>query len=958
MPSDPQDNEVPPSKATVRIADGVRRLFDVRAGELRVVLVAFAVLLLTISAHTMLETARDALLLAKMPRRALGLVYVVIAILTLPAGAMATTLGVRMGPKRALSGSLVAAAMLVLVVRTLPPVPSTAMILYVLTGLIGAVLVPQFWAFTTGLFTVAQGRRLLGPIASAGVVGGLVGSSIAAAVVMVLPTRQLLFVAATLFVVASFVLFVSKAEKSADEAPTQEARKRDSMVSRAAMQKLAHDPFVARIAGLVFLSTASVLALDYLFKWSVAETVPARQLGPFLARYYMFLNGLSLVMQLFVGSALVKRLGVTAAGMATPALLTASAIGMAVTGGAPTAVLAAKGTDGALRHSLHRITTELVYLPVPIETRKVVKPFIDGALARFAQALTACVFLALAEAGVLTRGLMIAIVATLCVAWLLLAANTRKPYLAVFRNALAREPGFDSSTTDALDFATVEMLVERLASQNPEEVVAAVRVLERRGRQKVIPAILLYHPSPVVLTYALGMFGASDRTDFLALAEPLVAHENEAVRMAALRALSRRGRVELLERIAETEGARIRAYVTVFIELRAAEEAGRELSLARVDELLAEDVSAKDAEALREGLLAAIADAPKLPPLAELVLRLWNEPRPSAPPDWLEGGARANMLARAAAAQGDARLAELLVAHLSTRLGREEMRIALASLGDEGFTTVVRALRDESTPRMLRVHLPRTLSYFGTPRSAEVLLQTIETEKDGLVRYKAIRGLGRLVADHAVAVDRARVEAVAVANLREHLRLLGLVVALGRNPRSTLVGDRRRAETTRQFLSGLLEDKARQSLERAFRLLKIAYPREDIHSVHRAALSDDKRARSNAGEFLDTLLTRRHERVLRDLLRLVIDDIDADERVARAGDYLPDEAPSTYEEAVLALAADRDDHLSRIACEHAKATGETQLYGDAMDARSERGRPARDSSEMRSAIFGMGMHAV
>lgn len=959
-------SETPPSRATVRIADGVKRLFDVRRGELKLVVVAFAVLLLTISAHTMLETARDALLLAKMPRRALGLVYVVIAILTLPTGAIASVLGERMGPKRALCGSLVAAALLVLGVRSLPASSTTAMILYVLTGLIGAVLVPQFWAFTTGLFTVAQGRRLLGPIASAGVTGGLVGSSVAAAVVLVLPTRQLLFVASAIFLAAALVLFFSKAEKSADEAPPKEKTNRDSMVSRAAMRELAHDPFVARIAGLVFLSTAAVLAVDYLFKWSVAETVPAKDLGPFLARYYMILNGISLVMQLFVGGALVRRLGVTMAAMVTPTLLSTAALAMVLTGGSPAAVLAAKGTDGALRHSVHRITTELVYLPVPIETRTRVKPFIDGALARFAQALTACLFLALAEAGILTRGVMIAIVALLCVAWLVLAANTRGPYLAVFRKALARDASFDAATSDALDFATVEMLVERLASPNPDVVIAAVRVLERRGRQRVIPAILLYHPSPVVLTYALGMFGSSDRTDFLAIAEPLVNHENEGVRMAALRALSRRGRVELLERIAEKEGPRIRGYVTVFIELREAEETGRAVQLARIEALLGnEEGSSTDHEALREGVLAAIADAPKHEALAELVLQLWSEPRRDESertgtygPDLLEETTRANLLARAASSQGDARLADVMVEHLTTRLGREDMRSALASLGEPAFATVMRFLQDPATPRNLRVHLPRTLAHFGTPRAAEALLATIETERDGLVRYKAIRGLGKIVADHGVSVDRARVEDVAVANLREHLRLVGLSVGLAKDSRSTIVGDRRRSETTKRFLAGLLADKARQSLERAFRLLKIAHPREDIHSVHRAALSADKRARANASEFLDTLLIRRHERLLRELLRLVTDDLDAEDRVSRAVELVPVEAPRTYEDAIVALAGDGDTYLSRIACEHAKAMGEPTLHAAAKEAAANRGRPARDSVDIPAGLFGITINAV
>jgi len=45
----------------------------------------------------------------------------------------------------------------------------------------------------------------------------------------------------------------------------------------------------------------------------------------------------------------------------------------------------------------------------------------------------------------------------------------------------------------------------------------------------------------------------------------------------------------------------------------------------------------------------------------------------------------------------------------------------------------------------------------------------------------------------------------------------------------------------------LLDDKLRQSLERTFRLLKIAHPYQDIHRVNIALTSKDLRARAKRG---------------------------------------------------------------------------------------------------------------
>ena len=109
-------------------------------------------------------------------------------------------------------------------------------------------------------------------------------------------------------------------------------------------------------------------------------------------------------------------------------------------------------------------------------------------------------------------------------------------------------------------------------------------------------------------------------------------------------------------------------------------------------------------------------------------------------------------------------------------------------------------------------------------------------------------------------MDRARIEAQASRNLVEHLRMCAHIVGLDGER-----GGATEAPASLQLLVALLKDKQSQSLERAFRLLKIAHKREDIHRVHIAAMSTDRRVRSNAGEFLDSLLSGGDRRTLRDL---------------------------------------------------------------------------------------------
>jgi len=213
--------------------------------------------------------------------------------------------------------------------------------------------------------------------------------------------------------------------------------------------------------------------------------------------------------------------------------------------------------------------------------------------------------------------------------------------------------------------------------------------------------------------------------------------------------------------------------------------------------------------------------------------------------------------------------------------------------------------------------LPTTVAGFGSQQAADLLLEIIEGEGDGLVRYKAIRGLGRLVAGHHVAIGRLRIEGLAYANLLEHLRLLGLRAMFEPATPPTVLTSSSGREPTKRLLVRLLDDKLRQSLERTFRLLKIAYPDEDFHRVHIACISDDKRARANATEFLDAFFHRRDQHPLRALLRAVTDDLPIAERVLRTVSLTTKVLPKSEREALALLVDDADTTVAALAKLHA-----------------------------------------
>ena len=899
------------------------RAFDVRAGEGRVAIRGFAaILLLIITAHTILETVRDALLLTGPGPRALGIVYMAIAICALPAAALGARVGERFGAHCALAITLAVAATSALVMFVVPKSHLSAMALYVVSGVIASVVVPQFWVLVGMELTVAQGRRLFGLIASAGVVGGVLGSGAAAAAIHWLPTETLLLVSAGVFGAAAAVVLLRGSGRP--EAGPAQRRPR----VKASWREVRDGPFLARIALLVILSTATVLSIDYFFKWTVVRTMPSSAVAPFVARYYLALNVASLVVQLFLARLFVHRLGVIAAVVVTPSLLFLGLAGALVAGGALLPILLLKGIDGSLRHSIHRITGELVYLPVSSSARGRIKPLIDGALVRAVQTVTGATFLALATASWLSPRVFAAFVLALVTGWLFVAMTMRRPYLALLRHALATDSLITQESPDPIDLESAAILVHHLASEDPLQVIGAMRALSRRGREGLVPALVLLHADEAVLTQALEILSASSRTDWIPLGHRLLADPREALRIAAARALAMHEKLDV-ETLARDSAPRIRGYATLHLALRDSNDDA--MTHPRVAALLQQ--KGPGSEEARLGLLAAVADAKPTPGLSSLLLALSTPTERSAE--------KTELLARAAARQHERRMIPRLIEWLAQRPGRESVRAALVTLGDEAFEAAWTALLDPSTPRSLRVHLPKSLARFGTTRAAECLLSSIETERDGHVRNKSIRALEVLVVGRRVPIRRIRVERQSHANLVEHFRILALRAACGPGEAAATEPAQSTAE---RLLVGLLDDKLHQSLERAFRLLKIAHPREDIRRVHLACVSREASARANAVEFLDTLLRRRDQQPIRELFRLIADDVSDDERISRAAALVPQGAHRTRNDAILELLQDADIMVSALASVCAQAsTFQSGPIRDAID-QAHHGRPRIDLS--------------
>jgi ATP:ADP antiporter, AAA family len=888
----------------------VRRLGDLDKAERTTALGAFLTLAGIMAGHALTETARDAMFLAKLSVDRLAGVYLVIAALSFVLAPLEQRLLRRFGAPLGLSVLLVAGAAVLLVFHAAAKTGTnyTFVALYIHSSLFVSLVTVHFWLLLGNKFTLTQAKRAYGLVGAGSVVGALAGALVARALTQFLEVRRLL-------VAGAIALLVSAVGSAAFLQPDSKEKARPahrrSFTLAENLPLLRQDPYMRRVAAIVLTSTVAFTLVDYLFKRIVAQHVQPADLGRFFSTTLVVLNLAALVTQLGLVTWLVRALGVTRALALLPVLLIAGSAGIAL-GGGLAAVLVLKGADGGLRHTVHRTGLELLYLPIPERVRARVKALMDGSGQRVGQAIGSLLVLAGTGFGGRAVAFLSLTLVALTATWLLTARGLRRHYLDLFRATLSTAGGVRPELP-ALDVRSLETLIGALNSSDDREVLATLDLLEAQDRTRLLPALILYHPSPAVVLRALDLLRASGRRDHLPLLDRLLRHADPDVRSAALTTLAQTaGGEHLLTAALADPSPVVRA--AALVELAAGDHAGeRRLPEATLDEIAdwPGDATLALARAIRR------RPSPKLARVIEALARS-SDPRVLVE------------VAEAAAALGGQSFVPHLIRMLGVHDARATARKGLLAAGRPALLALDRALSDPTCPASVRRHVPRAIGRFGAALAAPILVGHIPRTQ-GVMRYRILRALGYLAAESPdVPLD----EEILTACVRETLAWARRLLAL----RRALAAGAARGEvpTTRalELIVALLEDKEARAVEQLFQLLDLLYRNEDFRRIHRGLRGDDPVSLAGSRELCEHVL----EAPLRDEVRALLDARDAAQSDEDVDEEDVDEVPAPEHEALLAeMLTYPSVSLRALVAHHVGELGLTGLRGQL-----ERAGPADD----------------
>lgn len=872
-----------------------------RSEENRIRWIAATALGFAMAGHALLETARDALFLANISVERLPFVTISVALLALFASRVPAALSNR----RALLALLALASIgtIALWQLVLTAQGWTYYALYIWSGIITTLIVVRFWLLLGDLFTITRGKRVYAAIAMGGSVGALVGSAVAALLAPRVGGEGLLVGSSIAFAASAFGPGWGLTETAEQDGPQSDPNDASRSGMAASVRTVVGSSYARRVAFLVMVGGVTLTLGDYLFKSVLAEEVASDQLATVLSRIYLGLNILSIGMLAIGVTPLVRRIGVDRSLAVLPAFIGVGGLGV-IAGGGLGATIFLKAADGTLRYSLHKTASELLYLPMSSALRGSVKAVIDIVGQAGAKAIASVLILGLVAWPEARMIVALAVVLSAAI-WAMSAILLRRSYLDMFRQTLGEgmiETAIDHPELD-LDSAT--SLIRALSDPDERRVIAAMRILTERDRVALIPSLILYHPSPKVVTHALDTFAVTRREDLLGLLELLIEHEDANVRAATVRTTwALKPDLDRLRELSQSECTAIR--VSAASGLLASGAFDPLEYLAILDDAI-------DYETYEPRLAAATAARIHYHSvLRDGLVRLAQD----------ENVDVAQEAVRAICSSGDDWFTSPLVGLLVDRRIRDGVRGALLDRGDPALRELANQLVDPQTPVPILRHIPRTIARFGSLEASQVLIDSLSRVESGMVRYKLLRGLETMHnrrdgepargIDLVALIDVGGIQLEFDRTLDRSLDLLHLEAELARtqSERSDL------ATVGGELLLELLQDKRELATGRLFTMLGLMNPSEDFRSIRSGLTSAAATDRASAVELIETVLSRE---IGTAILGLVMEG-SAEALLAMAA---PDRKARRldYESVVHALLGDESRSVQAVALYHAGEVG-------------------------------------
>jgi AAA family ATP:ADP antiporter len=371
---------------------------EVRDGEGLTALLLTLNVFLLLTAYYLLKVAREPLILLGGGAEIKSYASIGQSLLLVPAAALYGWLAARMGRMALITWvTLFFAACLVVFWALGSGGAPLGIPFFLWVGVFNVTTVAQFWSFAADVYSEEQGKRLFPIIGIGSSVGAVAGAWMADGLLFLGPFR-LMLVAAGILVLCLGLTWIANRREAGSARGAQKGDESAPLAGADGFSLVLRDRYLLLFAGLIFVLNWVTKTGDYVLDRKLLATAhdvvqthglsASAYVAQFKARYFEWVNGLGVALQLFAVSRVIKYLGLRAALVMMPV---ASLAGYGAAFAAPLlgVLVVARVVESSLDYSLSNTTRQALWLPTSRDAKYKAKQVIDTFVVRAGDVMSA-----------------------------------------------------------------------------------------------------------------------------------------------------------------------------------------------------------------------------------------------------------------------------------------------------------------------------------------------------------------------------------------------------------------------------------------------------------------------------------------------------------------------------------------------------------------------------------------
>lgn len=859
------------SAAEKLIKPFLKRAFDVRDGEFHRALLMQLYIFLIISTLMIVKASVNGLFLSKIGAEHLPEAFVLVALFAAGFSIIYARFLSRTPLNRIIHRTLVSSIVILVVFGILLHIGFLEgwilFLFYIWVAIFAVLATSQFWILANIIFNSREAKRLFGFIGSGAIAGGIFGGYLTSVLAQAVTSENLLFLSAMLLSLC--IPIARKLWKQNVQGVQSDfvQKKRLKGFGEHPFSLIRHSKHLTYLASIIGISVIVAKLVDYQFSAIASAAIKdPDELTAFFGFWFSNFNVLSLLIQLFLTRRVV---GVFGVGSSLFFLPLGIMFGAFVVLFIPElwAAIFLKMSDGSLKQSINKASTELLALPIPSEIKNQTKSFIDVFIDCAATGIGGLILIFVVSGFDLSTRYISLIIMALLVVWGYFAYKVRREYLKSFKLKIEQAKGEDKRKgIDLSNESVIGGIAHVLEHGSPKQILYMLRKVRELDDDRFFDVTrkLIFHSQPEIRAEALQNLYFYKRHHLIEEAETLVKDPNQQVKIAAFEYLIEHNPDKLVylmnhylhDHDYQVSGA---ALISLAGEIRDNPTLIELFSLGnRMKEKIEtlpfiQDSPENEYTRLLILKVIGLADLTDFYPFIE---ESFTHPSP--------------LVVKQAILSAGTTLNPFFIPALTGFLSKEGFlapsRQALANFGVQILKNFEMMVANPATPVELLRMVPSVVENLDSQRAVDFLFQLLGFD-DQVVRFEALRSLNSLKKSFSQLKFRNREIINSILSeakmYRDTISVLYAEMQVTAN--QSIVASMKQGEELREARKSLillLEKRLDGYLERIFRLLGLKYPPDDMISIYNSIQSDNPDIRMNAVEFLDNVLEASLKKIL------------------------------------------------------------------------------------------------